>query len=144
MAKEKSKRGGLHIENPGGRPPKALTDRKAWKDKIAIRISVKAAVQLQQLMLRQVDGVKSPETMTEYLIRKELDMNEAAKKLVRRAARVAAHEMRDRARMGANIDTLIAEAWGHISNDEYRQWTGAREYFETIFINEVERGTEER
>ena len=50
-------------------------DRKAWKDKIAIRISIEAAMQLQQLMLRQVDGVKSPETMIEYLIGKELAMN---------------------------------------------------------------------
>jgi len=72
MAKEKSKRGGLRIKNPGGRPPKSLTDRKAWKDKIAIRISIKAAAQLQQLMLRQIDGVHSPDEMIEHLIGEEI------------------------------------------------------------------------
>lgn len=70
MAK-KTGRGGHRVENPGGRPPKALEDRTAWKGKIAVRISVEAAAQLQQLMLRQVDGVGTPEEMIEYLIRRE-------------------------------------------------------------------------
>lgn len=71
MAK-KSNRGGHRVENPGGRPPKALEDRATWKGKIAIRISVEAAAQLQQLMLRQINGVQSPEAMIEYLIRREV------------------------------------------------------------------------
>lgn len=64
----KSKRGGLR-DNPGGRPPKAIEDRAAFKGKIAIRISQESALQLQQLMLRDVPGVGTPEQMVEHLIR---------------------------------------------------------------------------
>lgn len=56
----------------GGPRPKAIEDRKANNGKIPIRISIEAAAQLQQLMLRQVNGVGTPEEMIEYLIRKEL------------------------------------------------------------------------
>lgn len=134
---EKPRRGGLRVDNPGGRPFKPIGERAAYKGKIPIRISIEAAADLQQLMLRFVEGVNSPEQMVEYLIRKDLNMNDAAKKLVARSARAAAHEMRDRARLGANIDTLATEAWEHVSNDEYRQWTGAREYFEAVFVGMI-------
>lgn len=66
-------------------------------------------------------------------------LNDAAKKLNARSARVAAQEMHDRVRLGANVDTLAAEAWGHVSNNDFRQWIGARKYFETIFVSEIER-----
>lgn len=56
----------------GGPRPKPLGERKAQTGKIPIRISIEAAAGLQQLMLRQVDGVRTPEDMIEYLIQKEL------------------------------------------------------------------------
>jgi hypothetical protein len=67
----KSKRGG---KRPGaGRPPKAVNNRTPDKGKIIIRLSPEAALQLQSLMLRHVDGVKTPEDMLEHLIRQELE-----------------------------------------------------------------------
>lgn len=63
----KSKRGGRR-DNPGGRPPKPIGERVAWKGKVAIRISVESAAQLQQLMLRDTPGVGTPEQMVEHLI----------------------------------------------------------------------------
>lgn len=71
----KSKRGGLRIENPGGRPFKPIEERAAYKGKIPIRISIEAAANLQWLMLRFVEGVNSPEQMVEHLIKKELEMS---------------------------------------------------------------------
>lgn len=56
----------------GGPRPKPIEDRKARNGKIRVDISVEAAGQLQQLMLRHVEGVHSPAEMLEYLIRKEL------------------------------------------------------------------------
>lgn len=56
----------------GGPRPKPIEERKARNGKIRIDISIEAATQLQQLMLRQVDGVGTPAEMLEYLIRKEL------------------------------------------------------------------------
>jgi hypothetical protein len=63
----KSKRGGRR-DNPGGRPPKPIEERAAWKGKVAIRISVEAAAQLQQRMLGIIPGIGTPEQMVEALI----------------------------------------------------------------------------
>jgi hypothetical protein len=67
----KSKRGGRRA-NPGGRPSKPPHERVPWAGKIRIGISPEAALQLQQLMLRGVPDVHSPEQMVEYLIKREL------------------------------------------------------------------------
>jgi hypothetical protein len=64
----KSNRGGNH---GGGRPPKSLQDRAAFRGKVAIRINVEAALQLQSLMLQQTEGIHTPEQMVEWLIRQE-------------------------------------------------------------------------
>lgn len=68
-------------------------------------------------------------------------LNDAAKKQVARAARVAAKENQDRAARGANVDQLAAEAWGTtlLQNPDMRDWPSAVGYFETIFYNEIER-----
>lgn len=55
----------------GGPRPKPLDERKAWAGKIRIGISIKAAAKLQQLMLRDIEGVSTPEQMMEYLIDEE-------------------------------------------------------------------------
>jgi hypothetical protein len=67
-------------------------------------------------------------------------LNDAAKKLVARAARVAAKENRDRVQLGANIDQLASEAWqvATAQNTDFRQWPSAQRYFDTIFYNEIE------
>lgn len=56
----------------GGRSPKPIEERAAYKGKIAIRISTAAALDLQALMLRDTPGVQTPEQMVEWLIAKEL------------------------------------------------------------------------
>ena len=56
----------------GGPRPKPIEERKARNGKIRIDISIEAAAQLQQLMLRQVDGVRTPAEMLEYLINEEI------------------------------------------------------------------------
>lgn len=58
--------------NWGGPRPKAIEERKPNNGKIQVRISIEAAVDLQKLMLRHVEGVDTPEEMLEYLIREEL------------------------------------------------------------------------
>lgn len=67
-------------------------------------------------------------------------LNDAAKKQVARAARVAAKEGKDRIALGANIDQIAAEAWrqAQVHNPDFRQWQSAKSYFETVFYNEVE------
>lgn len=69
----KSKPGGRRA-NPGGRPLKPLNERTLWAGKIRIGISPEAALQLQQLMLRETPDVHTPEQMVEWLIRKESKM----------------------------------------------------------------------
>lgn len=66
-------------------------------------------------------------------------LNDAAKKQIARAARVAAKESQDRAARGANIDQLAAEAWqtAQVHSPDFRQWQSAKNYFETIFYNEA-------
>lgn len=69
-------------------------------------------------------------------VREGMDMlNDAAKKMVRRAARAAREDMRDRIRLGAREDDLCAEAWETAQTyyPEFRQWSSAREYFENVF-----------
>lgn len=68
-------------------------------------------------------------------------LNDAAKKLVARAARVAAKENRDRVALGANTDELAIEAWrtAQVHNPDFREWSSAQNYFDTIFYNEIER-----
>lgn len=69
-------------------------------------------------------------------------LNDAAKKIVSRAARTAARENRGRAALGANTDDLAIEAWrlalGH--NPDFREWPSAKSYFEAIFYDEIEDG----
>lgn len=67
-------------------------------------------------------------------------LNDAAKKLVARAARVAANENRSRAEMGANTDELAAEAWrtAQAHNPDFREWPSAKSYFDKIFYNKIE------
>lgn len=65
-------------------------------------------------------------------------MNEAAKRLVAREARAVAHQMRVRAQMGAEVDTLAAEAWDQSSrlNPDLKEWN-AESYFLTVFYGEM-------
>ena len=64
----KSNRGGRRA-NPGGRPPKAIEDRKAWKGKVSIRISVETAALAQRLMLHFPER-PNVESLFEYALRK--------------------------------------------------------------------------
>jgi hypothetical protein len=66
-------------------------------------------------------------------------LNDAGKKQVARAARVAAKEHRSRAALGANTDTLAMEAWqtAQVHNPDFRNWPSAQNYFETIFYSEI-------
>lgn len=77
------------------------------------------------------------------VVQKEIKamLNDAAKKLVARAARVAAKENRSRAELGANVDQLASEAWRTVQaqNVDFSQWSSAKSYFETVFHNEIER-----
>lgn len=67
-------------------------------------------------------------------------LNDAAKKLVARAARVAAKDNRDRAALGADTDEICAKEWtiAQNQNPDFRTWPSAQRYFETIFYNEIE------
>jgi hypothetical protein len=64
-----NKRGGRRA-NPGGRPPKPLDERVAFKGKIANRVSPETALLAQQLMLREWPGVGSIEQLIEYALRR--------------------------------------------------------------------------
>lgn len=66
MAKQASPRGGAGRGQ--GRKQKAIVDRTPVAGKVAIRISVAAATELQQLMLQPVDSVRTPGDMVEHLI----------------------------------------------------------------------------
>ena len=69
-------------------------------------------------------------------------LNDAAKKLVARAARAAADKgNRDRIALGANTDEICAEEWriAQTHNPDFRAWSSAQAYFETVFYNEIER-----
>lgn len=69
-------------------------------------------------------------------------LNDAAKKLIARAARVAAGKgNRDRVALGANIDEIAADEWqvAQTHNPDFREWQSAKSYFDTIFYNEIER-----
>jgi hypothetical protein len=67
-------------------------------------------------------------------------LNDAAKKVVARAARVAAHEARDRVARGANADQLVVEAWefAQAQQPEMREWSSAKAYFEAVFLREID------
>lgn len=70
-------------------------------------------------------------------------LNDAAKKLVARAARVAAGKgNRDRIALGANTDEIAVEEWetAQTHNPNFREWPSAKAYFDTIFYNEIEPG----
>lgn len=66
-------------------------------------------------------------------------LNETAKKLVARVARVAGREMADRYGRGANQDVLSAEAWqtAKAQNPDFRNWPSAQAYFEHVFSSEL-------
>lgn len=66
----KSKRGGPRTAGPGkriGREPLPIGDRKAWKGKIAIRISPEIATLAQRLMLHFPE-IKTVEGLFEYAL----------------------------------------------------------------------------
>jgi hypothetical protein len=65
-------------------------------------------------------------------------LNEAAKKLVARAARVEASERRADVAGGIR-DEVVEAAWdAAVSlNPDFREWPSARSYFEAVFIGEV-------
>lgn len=67
-------------------------------------------------------------------------LNDAAKKLVARAARVAAKDNRDRAALGADTDEICAKEWkiAQNQNPDFGTWPSAQSYFETIFYSEIE------
>lgn len=65
----KGKRGGNH---GGGRPVKPIGEKAVVSGKIRIRIDEETALALQQLMLRPVAGVSTPEDMIRYLVLQEL------------------------------------------------------------------------
>lgn len=65
-------------------------------------------------------------------------LNDAAKKLVARAARAEAEQRRaDMA--GGTRDEIVEDAWQTAVslNPDFRNWPSARPYFETVFINET-------
>ena len=68
-------------------------------------------------------------------------LNDAAKKLIAREARAQIKGYRERAALGANQDELCTEAWGSAmrSYPDFRVWVGAKEYFEAVFLNELDR-----
>jgi hypothetical protein len=68
-------------------------------------------------------------------------LNDAAKMLVAREARVDIKGYRERVRLGANVDELAQEAWKQalVNHPEFREWTSAQAYFETIFYNEIDK-----
>ena len=67
-------------------------------------------------------------------------LNDAATKIVARAARVAAKESKDRIARGANVDTVLSEAWrvACAQNAEIASWPSARDYFETVFLRHTD------
>lgn len=67
------------------------------------------------------------------------EMNEAARKIVAREARVAAQRMIGRLQVGANEDALYSEAWHEALrlNPEFGAWN-AEKYFEQVFYGELE------
>lgn len=67
-------------------------------------------------------------------------MNDAAKKLVLRAARAEVAGQLDRLQRGASRDEICATAWQYATaaNPELKRWSGAEDYFETVFLNEIE------
>ena len=67
-------------------------------------------------------------------------MNEAARKQVARSARNEASLKRGRLAYGATTDELATEAWTDaLQCDGLLNTEGARQYFHSVFINEVER-----
>jgi hypothetical protein len=53
-----------------GRPPKALTDRTAWKGRVAVRITPETAALAQRLMLYEWPGVANVNDLFEYALRR--------------------------------------------------------------------------
>lgn len=64
-----SRRGGRR-SNPGGRPPKPLDKRAAWRGKVAIRIDLETAALAQRLMLQEWPGVATVEDLVAYALRR--------------------------------------------------------------------------
>lgn len=58
----------------GGPRLRPLDERKPWAGKIQIGIAIEDAALLQQLMLKQIEGVSTPGEMIGYLIRKEVEI----------------------------------------------------------------------
>lgn len=67
-------------------------------------------------------------------------LNDAAKKLVARAARVAAQEKRGQISYGADVDVVAEQAWRDAQslNPDFRNWPSAQRYFESIFLGELD------
>jgi hypothetical protein len=65
-------------------------------------------------------------------------MNEAAKRIVARAARAGAG---DRNTMNAMTDSEIVVAWEQavVENPEIETWSGAKEYFESVYMAQIDR-----
>jgi hypothetical protein len=68
-------------------------------------------------------------------------LNDAAKKLVARAARVEIAGKRGQVRLGANPDRLAEESWKEavVANPDFRGWSSAENYFMKVFMNEIGR-----
>lgn len=67
-------------------------------------------------------------------------MNDAARRIVGRCARVAGRDNAERLRLGADFDTVADEAWQQACQEypEMAEWDGARQYFETILWRTTE------
>lgn len=67
-------------------------------------------------------------------------LNDAARKLVARAARVDIKGKREMVQLGANPDRLAEEAWRDAVrfNPDFRDWPGAESYFMKVFMDEIE------
>lgn len=76
MAKSKKNWGGAR--KGAGRRTKPIEARAVVNGHIAIRIDEATALALQQLMLRAVEGVSTPEDMIRYLVLKELNAQRGA------------------------------------------------------------------
>jgi hypothetical protein len=66
-------------------------------------------------------------------------LNDAAKRLVARAARVEIAGKRDMVRLGADPDRLAEESWREaaVANPDFRSWPSAEGYFMKVFMNEI-------
>lgn len=101
-------RGGARVG--AGRKPTPLDQRRSQRGKVWIGITPAAALQLQQLMLRGIPGVRTPEQMVEYLIRKDKTMTDFRTAIEARDWYEAAQALRPLCNTSVDgLDTWLAD-----------------------------------